>query len=82
MHRPAWKLPNAVGWNADAIEAQAFAYLAVRSLRGLPITFPTTTGVLSTDDGSYWSSRVSDKARKSRKSQGFFAFRFHVKIFL
>jgi anhydro-N-acetylmuramic acid kinase len=36
---------NAVAWNADAIEAQAFAYMAVRSLRGLPITFPTTTGV-------------------------------------
>jgi anhydro-N-acetylmuramic acid kinase len=34
-----------VGWSADAIEAQAFAYLAVRSMRGLPITFPTTTGV-------------------------------------
>jgi anhydro-N-acetylmuramic acid kinase len=35
---------DAVGWSADAIEAQAFAYLAVRTLRGLPITFPTTTG--------------------------------------
>jgi anhydro-N-acetylmuramic acid kinase len=34
-----------VGWSADAIEAQAFAYLAVRTLRGLPITFPSTTGV-------------------------------------
>jgi anhydro-N-acetylmuramic acid kinase len=34
-----------VGWNSDAVEAQAFAYLAVRCLRGLPITFPTTTGV-------------------------------------
>ena len=33
-----------VGWNADALEAQAFAYLAVRTLRGLPLTFPTTTG--------------------------------------
>lgn len=33
------------GWNPDAIEAQAFAYLAVRSLFGLPLTFPTTTGV-------------------------------------
>jgi len=33
------------GWNADAIEAQAFAYLAVRRLRDLPITFPATTGV-------------------------------------
>lgn len=35
---------GAAGWNSDAIEAQAFAYMAVRSLRGLPITFPTTTG--------------------------------------
>ena len=34
-----------VGWSADALEAQAFAYLAVRSLRGLPLTFPGTTGV-------------------------------------
>jgi anhydro-N-acetylmuramic acid kinase len=34
-----------VGWSADAIEAQAFAYLAVRKLKGLPLTFPTTTGV-------------------------------------
>ena len=36
---------NDVGWSADALEAQAFAYLAVRSLRNLPITFPGTTGV-------------------------------------
>jgi anhydro-N-acetylmuramic acid kinase len=36
---------SAVGWSADALEAQAFAYLAVRSLKGLPLTFPTTTGV-------------------------------------
>ena len=34
-----------VGWSADALEAQAFAFLAVRSLRGLPLTFPSTTGV-------------------------------------
>jgi anhydro-N-acetylmuramic acid kinase len=32
------------GLSADALEAQAFAYLAVRTLNGLPITFPTTTG--------------------------------------
>lgn len=31
--------------NCDAIEAQAFAYMAVRRLSGLPISFPTTTGV-------------------------------------
>jgi len=35
---------HAVGWSIDSLEAQAFAYLAVRSLRGLPITFPATTG--------------------------------------
>ncbi len=34
----------ALGWNGDAVEAQAFAYLAVRVLRGLPLTYPTTTG--------------------------------------
>lgn len=34
-----------VGWSGDAIEAQAFAYMAVRSLKGLPLTFPGTTGV-------------------------------------
>jgi anhydro-N-acetylmuramic acid kinase len=34
-----------VGWSADALEAQAFAYLAVRTLNGLPYTYPTTTGV-------------------------------------
>ena len=34
-----------LGWDGDALEAQAFAYLAVRSLLDLPITFPTTTGV-------------------------------------
>ena len=35
---------HAVGWSIDSLEAQAFAYLAVRSLRGLPLTFPGTTG--------------------------------------
>jgi anhydro-N-acetylmuramic acid kinase len=33
------------GWNSQAIEAQAFAFLGVRSVKGLPLTFPTTTGV-------------------------------------
>lgn len=36
---------DALGWSGDGIEAQAFAYLAVRHLKDLPITFPTTTGV-------------------------------------
>jgi anhydro-N-acetylmuramic acid kinase len=36
---------DAAGWSADALEAQAFAYLAVRALTGKPLTFPMTTGV-------------------------------------
>ncbi len=36
---------EAVGWDGDALEAQAFAYLALRALDGLPLSLPTTTGV-------------------------------------
>jgi anhydro-N-acetylmuramic acid kinase len=32
------------GFDGDAMEAEAWAYLAVRSLKGLPLTWPTTTG--------------------------------------
>jgi anhydro-N-acetylmuramic acid kinase len=35
---------EAAGWDGDALEAQAFAYLAVRSFKGLPLSLPTTTG--------------------------------------
>jgi anhydro-N-acetylmuramic acid kinase len=34
---------DAHGWRGDAIEAEAFAYLAARTARGLPISFPKTT---------------------------------------
>jgi anhydro-N-acetylmuramic acid kinase len=36
---------GALGWSADAIEAQAFGFLAARGLRGLPLSYPATTGV-------------------------------------
>jgi anhydro-N-acetylmuramic acid kinase len=36
---------EAAGWDGDALEAQCFAYLAVRVLRGLPLSLPGTTGV-------------------------------------
>jgi anhydro-N-acetylmuramic acid kinase len=36
---------EAVGWNGDALEAQAFGFLAVRSHLGLPLSLPRTTGV-------------------------------------
>jgi anhydro-N-acetylmuramic acid kinase len=39
------------GWSVDAMEAQAFAYLAVRAMEGLAITFPTTTGVPAPQTG-------------------------------
>jgi anhydro-N-acetylmuramic acid kinase len=39
------QVAEAVGWSSDALEAQAFGYLAVRSVKGLPLSFPTTTGV-------------------------------------
>jgi len=47
--RQALKAPvgtvDDLGWNGDAMEAEGFAYLAVRSVLGLPLSLPTTTGV-------------------------------------
>ena len=40
-----------LGWDGDATEAEGFGYLAVRSIAGLPITFPTTTGVATALSG-------------------------------
>lgn len=34
---------ESVGWQGDALEAQAFGFLAVRSLRGLPLSVPLPT---------------------------------------
>jgi len=51
MSMIAANVPNAVvpaealGFNGDFIEAEAWAYLAVRAAENLPITFPETTGV-------------------------------------
>ena len=39
------KTAEAFGWRGDSIEAEAFAYLAARAAKGLPISFPGTTGV-------------------------------------
>jgi anhydro-N-acetylmuramic acid kinase len=39
------KTANDIGWHADTLEAQIFAYLAVRHLQKLPFSFPGTTGV-------------------------------------
>jgi anhydro-N-acetylmuramic acid kinase len=39
------------GWHGDALEAQAFAWLAVRHLKGLPLSWPETTGVPAPQTG-------------------------------
>lgn len=50
MELLAWHLEapvapvEAVELDGDSMEAEAWAYLAVRSLKGLPITYPGTTG--------------------------------------
>lgn len=36
---------EAVGWRGDALEAEAFAFLAARAVAGLPLSLPGTTGV-------------------------------------
>ena len=51
-------LADDLGWNGDALEAEAFGYLAVRSLRKLPLTFPGTTGVKQPLGGGVYSPPV------------------------
>jgi anhydro-N-acetylmuramic acid kinase len=36
---------DTLGWASDSIEAQAFGFLAARGLKGLPLSYPATTGV-------------------------------------
>jgi anhydro-N-acetylmuramic acid kinase len=49
---------EAVGYDGDALEAQCFAYLAIRSRRRLPLSLPTTTGVPQPmTGGEFWPSR-------------------------
>jgi anhydro-N-acetylmuramic acid kinase len=47
---------DAVGWQGDALEAQAFGYLAVRSRLGLPLSLPGTTGVPQAVTGGRFSA--------------------------
>lgn len=50
LQAPVAKVEEA-GWDGDALEAQAFAFLAMRRLRGLPITAPGTTGAAQPQPG-------------------------------
>lgn len=47
---------EAVGWDGDALEAQAFAYLAVRSRLELPLSLPGTTGVKQATTGGVFTA--------------------------
>ena len=47
-----------VSWDGDALEAQAFAYLAMRSRKALPLSLPTTTGVPQPLTGGKYHRRV------------------------
>lgn len=58
----AIKAAEEVGWDGDALEAQAFGYLAVRSRRGLPLSFPRTTGVGQPMIGGKYFPRPSGRA--------------------
>jgi len=49
-----------MGFNGDALEAQAFAYLAVRHKLDLPLSLPTTTGVpVPTRGGKFYAARAT-----------------------
>jgi anhydro-N-acetylmuramic acid kinase len=70
---------EAAGLDGDLLEAQAFAFLAVRVLRGLPTSFPGTTGVAAAVGGgrvsrpegvdmpAYDARRGADAARAGRR---------------
>ena len=47
------------GFNGDMIEAQMFGYLAVRSLKKLPLSLPTTTGVIKPKTGGVMYGKIN-----------------------
>jgi anhydro-N-acetylmuramic acid kinase len=51
---------EAAGWAGDLIEAECFGYLAVRSVLGLPLSLPGTTGVPTPTAGGElaWPARA------------------------
>ena len=59
-NRAAVNIVNAdeLGWRGDAVEAECFAYLAIRSLQALPLSFPSTTGVTAACKGGIVSYPV------------------------
>jgi anhydro-N-acetylmuramic acid kinase len=57
---------EAIGFDGDVVEAQCFAYLALRSRAGLPISLPTTTGAPRPLTGGRLSPAEPGRAAKRR----------------
>lgn len=47
-----------LGWSGAFMEAEAFAFLAIRSVLGLPLSYPGTTGVAKPATGGILASAV------------------------
>ena len=58
VNAPVLKAEDA-GWDGDALEAEGFAYLAMRSKKGLPLSLPTTTGVKQPMTGGKYCKGLS-----------------------
>ncbi len=56
-----------LGWNGDGLEAQGFAYLAVRSLKGLALTLPSTTGIAEPSTGGVLYNASENSALRPAK---------------
>jgi anhydro-N-acetylmuramic acid kinase len=61
---------EAIGFDGDSVEAQCFAYLALRSRRGLPLSFPTTTGVPKPMTGGVFWPRSKMKGAPLARGPG------------
>lgn len=59
---------SALGLSTDSVEAEAFAFLAVRSHNGLPLTFPNTTGVPMPMTGGIIAHAHSDNSGRARSN--------------
>ncbi len=57
LDEPSLAAIEEIGWDGDALEAHAFAYLAVRSRQGLALTLPSTTGVKRPTRGGVFTNR-------------------------
>lgn len=57
---PVCEPAESQGWRGDAIEAECFAFLAMRALRGLPLSFPSTTGIPEVMSGGVINRPLSE----------------------